>query len=325
MRRRGWLVTVLVIAVSGCTGTSHPAPHRVAPHATMPSTAAAPVARLHAGLADWRLPSARSREVALDVGRDLVVAGGLDGARATTATVWWLDPASGRLRATSRLATAVHDATGFVVGRRAFVAGGGNTTTYAAVQRLRPRRTTEVVGRLPQPRSDLVATTDDGGAYVLGGFDGATAQASVLRTSDGTRFPVAARLRVTVRYPAVAALGSQLLVFGGEHDGVTVDTVQSVDLRTGRTRVVGHLPRPLAHEAAFVLDGRIWLAGGRSAGVLQTRILRWVPATGTARPAGHLPYALADTGCVVAGRTAYLVGGETPAPTDRVIVLRPGS
>ena len=276
--------------------------------------------RLVARVARWQLPAARSREVVLGTQSGLMVAGGLSAAKVSTSSVWLLAPGSGRAKQLAPLAEAVHDATGVVVSGKPLVIAGGNTTTVDVVQQL-TATAAHVVGHLPQPRSDLVSTTAGASAYVLGGFDGTTALSPVLRTTDGRRFTTVAHLPVTVRYPAVVALGNRLLLFGGEHNDIPVDDVQQVDLTTGRARIVGHLPLPLAHEAAFVLDGTAWLVGGRSGGQLQTRIWRWDPTRGRALPGGRLPYAVADAGLAVAGSTAYLVGGETPDPTARVITL----
>jgi len=260
--------------------------------------------------------------VAVGAPDGLVVAGGLSAAHVSTSTVWTLSAATGHIVGAGSLAQPVHDATGVVLDRTPMVVAGGNTTTVDVVQRLARKGTARVIGHLPQPRSDLVATTVGDSAYVLAGFDGTTSLSAVLRTNDGRRFTPIARLPITVRYPAVAALGDRLLLFGGEHDGVVIDDVQQVDLATGRTRVIGHLPRPLAHEASVVLDGVIWLVGGRSGGQLQQRIWRWDPARGRGLAAGRLPYAVADAGFVSIGSTAYLLGGETPEPTARVTVLR---
>jgi len=223
------------------------------------------------------------------------------------------------------LAVGVHDATGLVVDRAPLVIAGGNTTTVGDVQSLSPAGRSRVVAHLPQPRSDLSAAYMDGQGYVLGGFDGTTSLSPVLRTSDGRRFSTVAHLPITVRYAAVAGVvtsaGDQLFVFGGEHNGIPIDDVQDVDLTTGRSRVIGHLPEPLAHEAALVLGGTVWLAGGRSHDQLQSRIWRWDAGRHRAVGAGRMPYAVADAGVAVEGSTAYLMGGETPEPTAHVILL----
>jgi hypothetical protein len=333
LRRATALLTCcLALACSGqsSTPTSAGSATSSAPKATSKpsstSTAAAGL-RLSARLASWRLPSARSREVVEATAAGLVVAGGLSSAHVSTSTAWTLEPGTGRLANTSALAEAVHDAAGAVLNRNAVVVAGGNTSTVDALQQVETGSTTaRVIGHLPQPRSDLGATTLGGALYVLGGFDGTTSLRPVLRSTDGQHFTTVAQLPLTVRYAAVVGMvspsGDRLLVFGGEHNGVAVDDVQEIDVRSGRARIVGHLPAPLAHESAFVLGNAVWLAGGRSNSVLQSRIWRWNPAAHRTSAAGRLPYAVADAGCAVVGSTAYVVGGETPDPTDRVLELR---
>ena len=70
-------------------------------------------------------------------------------------------------------------------------------------------------------------------------------------------------LSVPVRYPAVAALGGLIYVFGGESaDGLPVSAVQVVNPGDGTDKVIGQLPLPLSGAAAGVLDGVIYIAGG---------------------------------------------------------------
>lgn len=321
-------VVAVVCLLAACSGGSSRSSSARATGAAPASTSSAPPTttpaprRLQASLATWRLPSARSREVAVATPIGLVVAGGLSSAQVSTSTVWTLSAGSGRVVRTGSLAAPVHDATGVVLGGTPLVVAGGNTTTVDDVQRIGRGDTAHVVGHLPQPRSDLVAAVIGDRAFVLGGFDGTTSLSAVLATKDGHRFRPVAQLPVTVRYPAVAALGNELLVFGGEHNGAVIDDVQQVDLRSGQARVLGHLSQPLAHESAAVIDGVVWLVGGRTGGQLQRRVWRWEPSQRRSVAAGRLPYAVADAGLAVEGSTAYLLGGETPEPTARVVLLR---
>jgi N-acetylneuraminic acid mutarotase len=102
-----------------------------------------------------------------------------------------------------------------------------------------------------------------------------------------------------------------------------VDAVQRIDLRTGRARVVTHLPRPVGHASAAVLGGRVLLAGGRTTQDATTARMWWFdPVHRRFTRAGRLPSRLADSAVVASGGSAYLVGGETPALSDRVLRLR---
>jgi hypothetical protein len=130
------------------------------------------------------------------------------------------------------------------------VFGGGEQASVATVQQVagpapRARAATTpgspmVTGRLPRPRSDLTAVTQGGTTYLLGGYDGTTYDATVLATPDGRRFAVAARLPVPVRYPAVAVLGRQIWVFGGQTShGITNDIHRSRPPGRPRSRSAG--------------------------------------------------------------------------------------
>ncbi len=321
-RRAAAVVAALTLA--GCGGTSGgtaAAPRTALPSAPASSApspgASSPIPRPSAGppraeVVGWHLPQPLSREVVLASGGHLLVLGGLTGA-GSTAQVVDVDPASGTVHVVGRLASAVHDAAGALIGGEPDVFGGGASATVDTVQSFRAGQAGRVVGHLPQPRSDLVAATVGGATYVLAGYTGSTSLAAALRTTDGTTFTQVATLPVPVRYPAVAASGGRIYLFGGEHAGSVTDAVQEVDPAAGSARVVGRLPVPLAHAAAAVRsDGTVVLAGGRSGGSVRDQVLVYDPATGRTTQAGRLPYPVADAGVAVVSGTLWLVGGETP-------------
>src|SRR5207253_2516975 len=78
---------------------------------------------LKAELAPWGLPAPRSREVAVDDGGKLVVAGGLGALSRTVATVWRIAPSSGKAGTLAPLVAPVHDAAGARLGGRVLVFG----------------------------------------------------------------------------------------------------------------------------------------------------------------------------------------------------------
>ena len=164
----------------------------------------------------------------------------------------------------------------------------------------------------------------------------------MLATRDGHHFTVAARLAVPVRYPAVALLGSQIWIFGGQTShGVTSD-IQRISLpgngatgaagrRAGTAVVASHLSRPTTAAAAFALGGALYVAGGQTAAArpgqttasssatltTSSAVLRYQPGHPAAL-AGRLPVPVANAGVGVLGGTAFLVGGDNgvrPVPT----------
>jgi DNA-binding beta-propeller fold protein YncE len=310
--------------------------------------------------APYQLPAALSRAVVLPGGTPgppgrgaarkpaLLIAGGLTARSATTGAVTLLNPVSGQTRPAGRLAVPAHDAAGAMLVSRPFVFGGGSLSSTATVQSGQPGPGWAAAGRLPGLRSDLSAVTVGGRAYLVGGYDGAKYDPDVLATADGRRFSVVARLPVPVRYPAVAALGSQIWVFGGQTPAGITDVIQRVDLHTGQAAVAGRLPAPLASAAGFTLGGRIYVAGGQTAraagrsgiaspsAALSTSgdVLEYEPASGQSRApgvtevAGRLPVPVAYAAAAVTGGTGYLIGGEDgsrPVPAVTTFRLVPAA
>jgi len=273
-------------------------------------------------LAPFTLPAPVSRPVVYPVGRGLLVVGGLNAADSTTRAILHVDLGTGSVDPAGRLTVPVHDAGGAVVDGRDLLFGGGSTAVTSAVQDVTSGPSSRVVSHLPAPRADLVAISIGNVGYVLGGFDGARASATILRTRDGLRFTVVGNVVVPVRYPAVTVSVGSIWLFGGEHDGKPVTDVQRIDLRTGRGSVAGHLPRPLAHAGAFTLGGAVFVAGGRSGASGTDTVMGFDPATVTFTTAGHLPAARSDFGVAVVAGTAYLVGGENPKPVNTIIEVR---
>jgi DNA-binding beta-propeller fold protein YncE len=362
-RRLGALLACAAVSAvviwAGLSGQSGhhgaPAGHRgQAPAAAGPNPAQARLV-LQVIPAPYQLPAPISREVVLPGGPAppaargdpggahgpaLMIAGGLTAGSATTRAVTLLDPVTGQTRQGGRLALATHDAAGAVLASRPFVFGGGSLASTAAVQAGPPGPAWSAPGKLPALRSDLSAVTVAGRAYLVGGYDGARYSPDVLATTDGRRFSVAARLPVPVRYPAVAALGPQIFVFGGQTPAGITDVIQRIDLRTGRAAVAGRLPAPLTAAAGFTLGGRLFIAGGQTApasgssGVaapaarLTTSgdVLEYDPAAGQPggiETAGHLPVPVSNAAAAVSGGTAYLIGGESGSgPLPAVTTFR---
>lgn len=288
------------------------------------------MANLQATTEPWRLPAAVSRPVVLPDGSSFVILGGLSTGDVSTSRIVQVAPATGTSQLAGRLALAVHDSAGAVIGGRWYVFGGGSYSTVATVQTWSSGTATEQ-GRLPDARSDLSATTLGSTTYIAGGFDGTAMTADVLATTDGVSFRTVARLAVPVRYAAVAATGGALWVVGGvtstgEGGTAETDAIQKVDLASGQVSVVGRLPQPMGHATALVLDGNVFVVGGRSGSVPSAAIWRLDASSGSLQPAGQLPQAMSDAGSVVVGGVGYVVGGEVSGPAqplDTVISLRP--
>ena len=329
VRRRRTLVAlaVIVTAIFGFalrSGTSsHPnvSVGRAHTSTTHGSTAAAAAVHLVSTRAGWLLPSPLSRAVAFADGDGILLAGGLDTGQNTVSTVVRIDPGTGAATAAGSLTVPAHDAAGGVIGRQRYVFGGGAQHVSDAVQALQPNGASTVVGHLPQPRADLAAVTIGSSVYLVGGYDGTNPTLTVLATADGVQFRSVAQLPVGVRYPAVAALGDKVFVFGGELNGRQSSSVQEIDVRAGSARVIGELPSPRTEASAVQLGGSIYLVGGLAGGAASSNVLRFDPRTMQFSADGQLPAPVADSAAITIGTSAYLVGGEAAAISSDVTVL----
>lgn len=305
---------------------------------TTTGSSAAPAIRATA--ASWSLAAPLSREVVLPGGSNhLVVAGGLLASQASSTQVERVDTASGAATPLTALPDPVHDAPGSLIGGRAYLYGGGSPDTVATVQRfgipaLGSNSPPAVASQLPQPRSDAATTTIGTTTYIVGGYDGTAPDPVVLATTDGQRFSPVANLAVPVRYPAVAALGGRIYIFGGEavggpSDGQAVDDIQEVDPAKRSATLIGHLPHPLAGASALNLGGRIYIFGGvtdTASAAATTTIWAFDPGAVTVSSAGTLPVATSYAGAAVVRGRAWLVGGEnTGTPMASVQVLAPAA
>jgi outer membrane protein assembly factor BamB len=255
------------------------------------------------------------------------------------ASVSSIDPVTGRIEPTGSLSQPVHDAAAAVIGSRTFMFGGGSPDTVATVESYSSASSSgapgaagsgsgEVVGNLPQPRSDLAVATVSHPvrghqvttAYLVGGYDGTRYLPDVLATDDGTHFTTVGTLQAPVRYPAVVADGGRLYAFGGEvpSPGASPDAtadIQMIDPSNRRAVVVGHLPQPLYGASAFLIGGTVYVVGGQvPGGQTLTQIDAFIPRTGQVLDAGLLPQADAFAGSAIVtsiqGTIGYLVGGE---------------
>jgi hypothetical protein len=307
-------------SVSGLPTTDATSSTTMVPSTTVATTTTTIPSHLTATSASWQLPDALSRPVALVENSSILLLGGLRTGDVSTAQVLRVDPAAGTTEVAGELALAVHDAAGAVIGSGTYVFGGGASSTVATVQSLNGSGATRVAD-LPDARSDLGAVTVGSTTYVLGGFDGTSIPTAVLATTDGRNFTSVGALAVGVRYPAVVEVDGQILVIGGvtgtaEGSLEQTDAIQRFDPTTGTSTVIGHLPSPLGHASAVVLDGQVFVAGGRTGDVAQSTIWRIDPRSGACQDVAQLPGARSDAGAVVVNGVGYLLGGELSGPID---------
>jgi hypothetical protein len=321
----------IAIAAAACGGGGGGGGGNAAtPTTSVPSTTAttAPSAQLHANTAPWTLAAPVANEVLLTDGRQLLLLGGLDASKSSTAAVVRVDPSTGSSTAAGSLREAVHDSSGVLLSTGALVIGGGGPSENgtADAQVVASSGASTVAGKMPEPRSDHVAAAVGGKVYVLAGYDGSKIVSGVVSTVDGSSFTAVGTLPVPVRYPAVAVVGKSIYLFGGvaSTQGTDTASIQRLDTATGAIDIVGQLPTTLSHASAIVLSGQVFLLGGYlNSTQLSDQILRIDPSTSVATIVGRLPVPNSDAAAVVIGGRGYLVGGKSTArnPLNSVVTL----
>jgi N-acetylneuraminic acid mutarotase len=282
-------------------------------------------------------------------GTQLVVIGGKTTGGTVASGVFTFDTSSGTLTQVGDLATGVEDACGTSIAGQDVVFGGSSPGAVSTVQGIQVPAATPsapaslvtatVLGQLPQPRTDEAEATIGSTTYLVGGDSGTGLDPQVLATADGRSFVGVATLAEPVQSAAVAAVGSELYVFGGQNLSATgpsspLDTIQSVDPRTHRARIVGHLPEPLSGAAAVTVGGQVLVIGGTttatpnlappagsagssgastgtSSSVTSPNVWWFNPSTDRASRVAQLPEPVSNAGIAVIGTVVWVIGGES--------------
>ena len=239
----------------------------------------------------------------------VLVAGGLTGGSSTDQI---LLGTPGALRPVGRLPIAGHDAAAALLGRTAYVFGGGQAVSTDTVVRVNTRTgAAALAAKLDEPLSDLGAAVVRDHAYLVGGYTGAQYASAVLRYDGGGKTTTVARLPTGLRYAGVAALGDRIYVAGGLTTGGETAATYRVDPIAGTVRRIGQLPAPAAYGALVAYHGALYLIGGKTAtGAPDATVLRIDPQTGTTTVAARLPQGLAEPAAVALADRIVVIGGE---------------
>ncbi len=271
--------------------------------------------------APFRLVAPVQREVAVQDGRTVYLAGGLDSSDVSASGVFALNPATGRLTSLGLMIDAFHDGAGAMIGGKLFVFGGGTVSGTDVVQAFDPAtQASAVVGHLPVSLSDLSAVTVGDTTYLVGGYDGRAPRREIYATADGTTFRIVGRLPKGLRYPAVTAAGTIIVIAGGQAANGPVDTVTTFDTSNGTISSLSTLPAPVTEASAVTIAGVVYVIGGRDAsGNAVSAVVSIDPATGAIGRGDPLRQPVADAGAVSGPDGALLIGGSRSSAVDQVL------
>ena len=166
-----------------------------------------------------------------------------------------------------------------------------------------------------------------GPIYLAGGLDASGQSAAgvfALNPRNG-RLRQLGNLPHAVHDAAGAIVSNQLVVFGGGSVAPT-DLIQSFDLRTHGSSVVGHLPNPLADLTAASSRDATYLVGGFD-GMRPQRAIYRVSSTLALTRVGTLPVGLRYPAVAAdAGGNLVIAGGDSAAgPVSTVYVFNTNS
>jgi YVTN family beta-propeller protein len=255
-------------------------------------------------------------------GAGSLLLGGLTAADTSSSSILYVTGRGDRPRGT--LPSARHDTAAVRIGGAVYLFGGGDGTNQLdEILRIDPAtgRVT-VAGRLPAASSDSGAAAVGGTAYVVGGYTGTRWLDTIVAWRPGGAAHVVAHLPSPVRYAAVTAVGSTVVIAGGSlPSGTASAAVLGFESASGSVRRLGTLPAPTTHAAAAAIGGLAYVIGGRGATVdtPTARIVSVDPAARRVRPAGTLAVARSDLAAIAIGTRILLAGGRSAAGTVATI------
>jgi len=323
-RNRGsaLVLVVTLLFLSACqsappSDVTMPTPPRPAPSAISGVPAV-----LHFRRAPFHLPSRIQREVGTAAAGSVYLAGGLNEADTSVATIEKVDPGRGLVQVVGQMPHRFHDGAAAWIDNRLFVFGGGTGASSDIVQSFSPSRgQAKIEGVLPLALSDLSTATLDGITYLIGGYDGTAPQRTIYATADGRHFHRAGMLPEGLRYAAVAGVDGTLVIAGGETAHGPSGSILAFDPGAGTVTAEGLLPQPLGHASAFAAGGTVYVVGGVGASGISLRAIVAIDVrSGRVSTVGRLAAPLSDAAVVVLGDRAWVFGGLRGSPVSDVLV-----
>ncbi|MGZ4333238.1 MAG: YVTN family beta-propeller repeat protein [Gaiellaceae bacterium] len=331
-RRRAWPLVVALIAL-GAVGVAVALgmPHRPNRHASATSTgevrAPVPVRRsveprpaILVEHGTGALASPVQDAAAAPVPGGAMLLGGLTAADQSRTDIRIATAATDRAAGT--LPTSLHDTAAVTIGSAVYLFGGGTGASTQSDQIVRVAArggAATVVAHLQAPSSDQSAAVVAGTAYVVGGYTGSQWLDTIVAWRPGGRPHIVAHLPEPLRYAAVAATRSTIVIAGGSRENGTASATV-LAFRPGSTHVtrIGRLPAATTHAAAATLGDVVYVIGGRGAalGTPTARIVSVDPSRKRIRPAGSLAGPRSDLAAVTVGRSILLAGGRGTGGTE---------
>ncbi len=319
------IVIVVVSAVGAVLAIAHASQNKHSAASSATTTSSTPnhatTVTATAASEPWMLAAALAGEVLLPGSTgQLVIMGGATSGDLLADGIFGLNTTNGSLTQLGDLTSDLDDAAGAVVDGKPTAFGGATPGVVDTIQTYAPSTTSAaklspatVTGALPEPRSAAGVAVVGNTVYLVGGFDGTSADPSVIESSNGQSFTTVATLPIAVRSAAVAVVGTKLFVFGGvalsgPDAGKPIATIQVVNLTKGKASVAGRLPAPVAGAAAGMIGDVVVIAGGDNQAAVTTKTTTTTTTAGNSGNTGN-------TGNTGTGATIATHNGTTGSST----------
>ena len=169
-------------------------------------------------------------------------------------------------------------------------------------------------GTLGSPLQDAAAAPYRGGAILLGGLTAADTSADSVLTAGGGHTRRIGTIPTGIHDSAAVLIGSRVYLFGGGTATQQLDTIFSLDPRTGAVQSVGRLPARSSDQSAAGIGGTAYVVGGYTGTRWLNTIVAWKPG-GSAHVVAHLPTALRYSAVTAVSGRVLIAGGSLPDGT----------
>ena len=192
----------------------------------------------------------------------------------------------------------------------------------ARIRRLAPAP----AGTLAEPVQDAAAAPFAGGTALVGGLTAADVSRDDIVTATRAGSRRVGRVPTAFHDAAAVTLGRLAYVFGGGTGTSQLDTILTVDPRTGAAQATGRLPAPSSDQSAAAIGRTAYVVGGYTGSRWLDTIVAWRPG-GRARIVAHLPHTLRYAAVAAAAGRLVIAGGslESGDASDSVYAYTPGA
>ncbi len=215
------------------------------------------------------LPVALHDTAAVRIGSAVYVFGGGTNAGTQSDAIVRVPANGGTASDVGRLPAPSSDQAAAAIGGTAYVVGGYTGSRWLnTIVGWKPGSSARVVAHLPFTLRYAAVTAVGGTLVIAGGsLEDGTASSAILAYTPGHRVRRIGRLPSATTHAAAATVDGLAFVIGGRGatTGSVVDSIVSIDVRTGTTRNAGTLAVARSDLAAVSVGTRILLAGGRDA------------------------------------------------------------